>query len=94
MFRPPTWRSCRRKSGTTNRRVALAGGADGLDVIRELAGQAQRALAPGGWLVFEFGHGQEAGVRAALGASPLLELVRIAADLQRIPRVVVARRLS
>jgi release factor glutamine methyltransferase len=74
--------------------IALAGGADGLDVIRKLAGQAQSALAPGGWLVFEFGHGQEAGVRAALGASPLLELVRIAADLQQMPRVAVARRLS
>lgn len=72
--------------------VALAGGPDGLAVIRRLMDQAQRTLAPGGWLVFEFGHGQEAGIRAAIAGRPALELVRVCADLQRIPRVAVARR--
>jgi release factor glutamine methyltransferase len=71
---------------------ALAGGPDGLDVIRALADQAQRTLAPGGWLVIEFGHGQEAGLRAAIAERPALELVRIRADLQRIPRTAVLRR--
>jgi release factor glutamine methyltransferase len=73
--------------------VALAGGTDGLDVVRELTRQARRALAPGGWLVCEFGHGQEHGVRAAIGAAEGLELVRVRPDLQRIPRVAVARRV-
>jgi len=73
--------------------VALAGGADGLDVIRNLAAQCDGALAAGGWLVFEFGHGQEAGVRAVIGAWPRLQHVRVCADLRQIPRVAVARRL-
>ena len=73
--------------------LALDGGPDGLAVIRLLIDQAQRALAPGGWLVFEFGHGEEAGIRAALAHRPALELVRVRADLQGIPRTAVARRV-
>jgi release factor glutamine methyltransferase len=72
--------------------VALAGGADGLDVIRALVAQCDRVLAPGGWLVFEFGHGQEQGVRAAISARPRLRLVRISADLRAIPRVAAVQR--
>ena len=73
--------------------VALSGGADGLNLIRALAAQSGRVLAPGGWLVFEFGHGQEQGIRAAVGSSPHLRLVRISADLQGIPRVATVRRM-
>jgi release factor glutamine methyltransferase len=72
--------------------VALAGGADGLDVIRALVSDCNRVLAPGGWLVFEFGHGQEPGVRAAISAGPRLRLVRISADLQGIPRVAAVQQ--
>jgi release factor glutamine methyltransferase len=72
--------------------VALAGGTDGLEVIRALVAQCDRVLAPGGWLVFEFGHGQEQGVRAALEAWPRLRLARVCADLQGIPRVAVVQR--
>ena len=43
-------------------RDALAGGADGLDVIRRLVPQANRALRPGGVLVMEIGHGQSQAV--------------------------------
>ncbi len=74
--------------------LALDGGPDGLSIIRRLIGQAQDALAPGGWLVFEFGHGQEPGVHAAIDACNALELVRVRPDLQQIPRVAVARRRS
>ena len=72
-------------------RVALDGGPDGLAVVRDLLEAAARAVVPGGWLVFEFGDGQDAAVRAAVAASPL-ELVRIRADLQGIPRTAVVRR--
>ena len=71
---------------------ALAGGADGLDVIRRLVPQAAAALRPGGWLVFEFGFGQAEGVRAIIAAEPRLELVAIKPDLAGIPRIAVARR--
>jgi len=73
--------------------VALDGGPDGLDLIRALLGSAGAVLEPGGWLIFEFGYGQEDGVRAAIAASAL-ELVRIRHDLQGIPRTAVTRRMQ
>jgi release factor glutamine methyltransferase len=72
--------------------VALAGGTDGLDVIRALVAQCDEVLAPGGWVVFEFGHGQAQGVRAAVDAWPRLRLARVCADLQGIPRVAAVQR--
>ncbi len=72
-------------------RVALDGGPDGLDVVRALLAAASEALRPGGWLVFEFGDRQAEGVRAAVASSPL-EMVRVRADLQGIPRTAVVRR--
>jgi len=73
---------------------ALAGGDDGLDVIRRLVPEAAAALGPGGWLLFEFGFGQAEGVRAIIAAEPQLALVEIKPDLAGIPRVAVARRRS
>ncbi len=70
--------------------TALDGGADGLDVVRALLADAPRVLAPGGWLIMEFGYGQEAGVRDVVARSAL-ELVAIRSDLQQVPRTLVAR---
>ncbi|HOC17833.1 MAG TPA: peptide chain release factor N(5)-glutamine methyltransferase [Vicinamibacterales bacterium] len=72
-------------------RAALDGGPDGLDVVRALLAAALEALMPGGWLVFEFGDGQAQAVQAAVASSPL-EMVRIRADLQGIPRTAAVRR--
>lgn len=69
---------------------ALDGGPDGLDVIRALVAAAPTVLAPGGWLIMEFGFGQQQGVEELMRGS-LLELVRIAKDLQQIRRTLVAR---
>ncbi|MFO7694284.1 MAG: peptide chain release factor N(5)-glutamine methyltransferase [Vicinamibacterales bacterium] len=73
---------------------ALAGGDDGLDVVRRLVPAAAAVLTPGGWLVFEFGFGQAESVRGIIAAEPQLELVEIKADLAGIPRVAVAQRRS
>jgi release factor glutamine methyltransferase len=73
--------------------AALFGGADGLDVICELAAAAAPALTPGGSLAIEIGQGQEQAVRAILERHAFA-IDRVAADLQGIPRVVVARRLG
>ena len=70
---------------------ALDGGADGLDVIRALMRDAGGALTRGGLIAVEFGYGQEAGVRQAVSAAGL-QLITIRADLQGIPRTVVAKR--
>ena len=45
---------------------ALVAGADGLDDIRSIVGQALPHLQPGGWLLLEHGFDQAAAVRALL----------------------------
>ena len=75
-------------------RLALDGGADGLDVVRALIRSAASRMAPGAWLVFEIGAGQDVAVSRLLRDSSALELVTVRADLAGIPRTVVARRPS
>lgn len=67
-------------------RGALTSGADGLDAIREIAREAPRHLAPGGWLLLEHGVGQNAAIRALLRQAGLEDL-QSWPDLARIPRV-------
>lgn len=72
-------------------RLALDGGADGLDLIRELVRQAAALLRPGAWLLLECGDGQATAlgqmVRLAWpGASS-----RVVADYAGRDRVVIAR---
>jgi release factor glutamine methyltransferase len=69
-------------------RLALAGGADGLDAYRRLFADAPRVLAPGGHLVCELGVGQADAARAIAEACGL-EVVEILDDLQGIPRTIV-----
>ncbi|MEW5982097.1 MAG: peptide chain release factor N(5)-glutamine methyltransferase [Acidobacteriota bacterium] len=73
---------------------ALDGGPDGLDVIRRLVPASASRLTPGGLLVFEFGCGQEAGVRDTVESDTRLELLTIRPDYAGIPRVAVARRVG
>lgn len=72
-------------------RLALDGGADGLDAYRRLAAIAARRLAPGGLALFEVGAGQ-AGAVAALLAEAGLTSLPPRADLGGVIRVVAARR--
>lgn len=71
-------------------RVALTSGSDGLDAIREIAREAPRHLAPGGWLLVEHGMGQDGAVRALLSQAGL-EDVDSCPDLARIPRVAAGK---
>lgn len=71
--------------------IALFAGADGLDVIRRLVPEAFEVLAPGGFLVMEFGHGQWPAVSALLSDSGF-EQIEFVPDLQGIPRVACAMR--
>jgi release factor glutamine methyltransferase len=72
-------------------RLALAGGTDGLDAYRRLFADAPRVLAPDGRLVCELGIGQAAALGALARASGL-EVVEVLADLQGIPRTLVAKQ--
>ncbi|MCQ0001439.1 putative protein N(5)-glutamine methyltransferase [Streptomyces sudanensis] len=72
-------------------RAALDGGADGLDVLRRVAADAARWLAPGGSLLFETGAAQApAAVRIAEASGGLA--ARVATCEDRRATVVVATR--
>jgi release factor glutamine methyltransferase len=72
-------------------RLALAGGPDGLDCYRALAGDAARLLAPGGVAAVEVGQGQAAAVAAIFGHVGL-SLKEFRRDLGGIERCVVVTR--
>jgi release factor glutamine methyltransferase len=67
-------------------RLALLGGADGLDGFRVHAREAPAHLLPGGWLLVEHGEGQHEAVRGLLEAAGL-ETAASWPDLAGIPRV-------
>ena len=62
-------------------RVALDGGADGLDVLRRVAAGAPEWLAPGGHLLIETSERQAPSAQAAFVASGLTARVASSADL-------------
>jgi release factor glutamine methyltransferase len=72
--------------------VALFGGRDGLTHVAAVLDTASEKLTPGGWLLMEFGYGQEDDVRELIAARPRLRLEKIREDLQGIPRTVIAQR--
>jgi release factor glutamine methyltransferase len=69
--------------------TALFAGPDGLDLYRRLIPQARTALKPNGLLALEIGHGQHQAIAALLED---WNHVRFVDDLQRIPRVALARK--
>jgi release factor glutamine methyltransferase len=72
--------------------VALFGGSDGLSGIELVLSAAAEKLEPGGWLVMEFGYGQEDDIRRLLESRPALRLERTRCDLQQIPRTAIIRK--
>lgn len=72
--------------------VALFGGAEGLRDITGVLDTACERLAYRGWLVMEFGYGQEESVEALVNARPALRLDHVRADLQGIPRTAIIQR--
>ena len=73
-------------------RVALDGGADGLDVLRRVAAGAAEWLAPGGYLLGETSERQAALAEAVVTASGLAARVARSPDLDAT--VIIARRPS
>lgn len=72
--------------------VAVFGGEDGLDGLRSVLEEAAAKLASGGWLIMEFGYGQDEMVAVLVKSMPALSLVTIRNDLQDIPRTAIIRR--
>jgi release factor glutamine methyltransferase len=73
--------------------VALFGGGDGLRGVTAVLEAGASKLVPGGWLVVEFGLGQDDQVQALIDDEPALRLDRLRQDLQGIARTAVARRV-
>ena len=71
-------------------RLALDGGADGLDLVRGIVAKARAFLRPGGQLALEIGEEQGAAVKGLLEASGF-EDVRVEKDLARLDRLVLGR---
>ena len=65
--------------------VALFGGAEGLRDIAGVLDAAVAKIAPNGWLLMEFGLGQEDDVRRLVSTQPRLRLRGVRSDLQGIP---------
>lgn len=75
--------------------AALFAGPTGLDVYRRLIPEAWDALAPGGWLLMEMGHGQRDSLAELLLPGSAVHgwhAVSFVPDLQGIPRVAIAQR--
>jgi release factor glutamine methyltransferase len=72
--------------------VALFGGRDGLRLVSRTVDAAPTRLRSGGYLVFEFGYGQDVEIEALVNDHPDLELIGLRRDLQGIARTAIARR--
>lgn len=71
-------------------RLALDGGADGLDAYRAIAADARRLVVPGGLMVLEVGAGQAGEVRDLLVNAGMSAKGPPHPDMAGIPRAVVA----
>ena len=74
-------------------RLALDGGADGLDFYRRLAAEAPAFLLPGAPGLLEFGDAQEDDLRRLFSGSDWV-FEAIENDLSGRPRIVIARRAT
>ncbi|MFQ6539968.1 MULTISPECIES: peptide chain release factor N(5)-glutamine methyltransferase [Aphanothece] len=71
--------------------LALDGGADGLEAIRQVVAGAAQGLAPGGWLLLEHHHDQSPAVQELLTLAGLVE-TSAHRDLEGTWRFASARR--
>lgn len=71
-------------------RVALVGGADGLDAIRLIVSEAAVHMNPGGWLVLEHGYDQQRGLERVAVEAGFGSLISHT-DLAGIARAVAAQ---
>ena len=72
--------------------VALFGGQDGLRHLDAVAATASNRLRPGGWLIMEFGFGQEDDVRRIVARHGELMVCGLRTDLQGLARTVIIQR--
>ncbi|MEK7389278.1 MAG: peptide chain release factor N(5)-glutamine methyltransferase [Elusimicrobiota bacterium] len=71
-------------------RLALDGGKDGLDAVREISARGVKMLKPGGWLALEIGSTQGPAAAELLGAAGLSDVL-VKKDAQGLDRMVFGR---
>lgn len=74
--------------------LALDGGEDGLDFYRRIAQDSASFLSTGGYLLLEVGDGQAEQVAQLLQDAALYSGVDVQADLNDIPRIVIAQKTA
>ena len=74
--------------------IALFGGSDGLQIITRLVDRAPARLRAGGYLIFEFGFGQDDAIETLIGNAPGLRMMGLRRDLRGIARTAVVERRS
>ena len=74
--------------------VALFGGVTGTELVATVVEQGVARLRPGGYLMFEFGFGQEIVAETLIAAMQGLALIGLRRDLQGLARMAIARRQS
>ncbi len=75
-------------------REAFDGGPYGISIHQRLIRDAVDFLKPGGWLLFEFGQGQDRQVAALIARARTYEPVTFARDEAGTPRVALLRKLE
>jgi len=73
-------------------RVALDGGADGLEVYRRIADSASQYLKDKGYLILEMGFGQTDAIVKILTKNRRFEIIEVVQDYNNIQRVIVAQK--
>ena len=72
--------------------VALFGGESGLRDVGGVLDAAEAMLASDGWLVMEFGYGQEEDIRTLIESRQGFRVIRVRDDIEGIARTAVIRR--
>ena len=72
--------------------VAVFAGENGLESLRRVIEGSVPRLVPGGWLILEFGYGQDDQIPSLVASHGALSLVKIRHDLQDIPRAAIIRK--
>ncbi len=75
-------------------RLALDGGADGLDAITQILAISPTYLNPGGWLILEIGHDQGDAVQELARKSAAFDQIVVDQDLAGLDRIAQFRKSS
>ena len=73
-------------------RIALVGGASGMEIIEQLASQAAKKLVPNGWFICELSPMIADQVESHMTSTNQWTNITIVKDLARLKRLVVAQR--